>query len=106
MGDVCQTEVILRVRLDPGLAGLCPHVLVTSLLEVFTVTHCMGYVLKSRQCSSASGPGGCSAPQGAGCWGRRWEPQGRWCAPRTPVRPTAEALGLAGAGEGSLSCHL
>ena len=40
---VCQTVAMSRVRLGAGLAGLCPHVLVTLLLgEVFTVIHSMG----------------------------------------------------------------
>lgn len=39
---MCQTVAMSRVRLGAGLAGLCPHVLVTLLLEVFTVIHSMG----------------------------------------------------------------
>lgn len=60
-----QTGVMLGVGPLPGagLAGFCPHVLITSLLEVFAVIHSMGWVPKSRPRSSASGPGGHPAPQ-------------------------------------------
>ena len=51
------------VMLGAGPAGFCPHVLITSLLEVFAVIHSIGWVPKSRPRSSASGPGGRPAPQ-------------------------------------------